>query len=303
MRGKQCCLVCPSSTSSASFATTRQPRHSSRIQRGPRRCLAYGLRRCQGIQPERTSRMKTISPSGGLPELTRYTKYYEHDGLLRAYANGAMLVALIFAVLALASLGFAIYVRVQPPTVIRVDMDGNASVAGPARTEPVPALKLWADTSLGVAPADLEGRAVVRRFLARYLAYTPDSVDRNLAEALNMMTANLRLFTMNKLRDEDTVGKIKDEHIISDFDIRSIERVKGTPWTYTIFGVKEVHRVKSGTEVTDQIVGRYNVRLVETARSEVNPSGLLVAEYGEQQMVGGHETGLLQQSGLDKDRH
>ena len=245
--------------------------------------------------------MKTIGRAGELPEFTRYTKYYEHDGLLRAYANRAMLFALIFAVLALASLGFAIYVRVQPPTVIRVDKDGNASIAGPVRTEVVAALKL-SDASLGVAPTDLEGRASVRRFLARYLSYTPDSVDRNLAEALNMMTANLRVFTMNKLRDDDTVGKIKDEHIISDFDIRSIEHVKGTPWTYTVFGVKEVHRVKSGAEVTDQIVGRYNVRLVETARSEVNPSGLLVAEYGEQQMVGDHEAGLLQQSGLDKDR-
>lgn len=238
-----------------------------------------------------------------MKEFARYTKYYEHDGLLRAYANRAMLLSMIFAVLALASLGFAIYVRLQPPTVIRVDKDGNASVAGAARPETLAALKVSADTSVGVAPTDLEGRASVRRFLARYLSYTPDSVDRNLAEALNMMTANLRVFTMNKLRDDDTVGKIKDEHIISDFDIRSIEHVKGTPWTYTIFGVKEVHRVRSGTEVTDQIVGRYNVRLVETARSEVNPSGLLVAEYGEQQMVGGHETGLLQQSGLDKDRH
>jgi type IV secretory pathway TrbF-like protein len=245
--------------------------------------------------------MKTISRSGEPQELIRYTKYYEHDGLLRAYANRAMLLAMIFAVLALASLGFAIYVRVQPPTVIRVDKDGNAALVGPARTDTV-AVKLSADTSLGIAPTDLEGRASVRRFLARYLSYTPDSVDRNLAEALNMMTANLRVFTMNKLRDDDTVGKIKDEHIISDFDIRSIEHVKGTPWTYTIFGVKEVHRVKSGAEVTDQIVGRYNVRLVETARSEGNPSGLLVAEYGEQQMVGDREAGLLQESGLDKER-
>ena len=65
---------------------------------------------------------------------------------------------------------------------------------------------------------------------------------------------------------------------------------------------KEVHRVKNATEATDQIVGRYNVRLVETARSEVNPSGLLVAEYGEQQMVGEREAGLLQKSALDKDR-
>src|ERR1700719_444177 len=222
--------VCTIASSSASLATAQQPRYSSRVQRGPRCCLAYGLCSWQNIQPERTSRMKTIGRAGELPEFTRYTKYYEHDGLLRAYANRAMLFALIFAVLALASLGFAIYVRVHPPTVIRVDKDGNASIAGPARTEVVAALKL-SDASLGVAPTDLEGRASVRRFLARYLSYTADSVDRNLAEALNMMTANLRVFTMNKLRDDDTVGKIKDEHIISDFDIRSIEHVKGTPWT------------------------------------------------------------------------
>jgi type IV secretory pathway TrbF-like protein len=247
--------------------------------------------------------MKTPSPSKELPELARYTKYYEHDGMLRAYANRAMLLAAVFAVLALTSLGFAIFVRVQPPTVIRVDKDGNASVVGSGRRESPLALKVSGESVPDVAPTDLEGRASVRRFLARYLSYTPDSVDRNLAEALNMMTANLRVFTMNKLRDDDTVGKIRDEHIISDFDIRSIEHVKGTPWTYTVFGVKEVHRVTSGAEATDQLVSRYNVRLVETARSEVNPSGLLVAEYGEEQMVGGHETGLLQQSGLDKDRH
>jgi hypothetical protein len=117
-----------------------------------------------------------------------------------------------------------------------------------------------------------------------------------------MMTTNLRVYSMNKLRDDDTVGKIKGDHMISDFEIRSMEHVKGTPWTYTVFGVKEVHRVKNQAEATDQIVARYTVRLVETARSEVNPSGLLVGEYGEQQMVGDRDAGLLQKSGLDKDR-
>jgi len=243
-----------------------------------------------------------------VPEMARYTKYYEHDGMLRAYANRSMLLAVIFAVLALASLGFAIYVRVQPPTVIRVDKDGNAfAVAGPHTSQVAPSNPsvdaLSPDPTQGVGPSDIEGRAVVRQFLTRYLAYTPDSVDRNLAEALNMMTANLRLYTMNRLRDEDTVGKIRADHMISDFDIRSIEHVKGTPWTYTVFGVKEIHRVKNQTEATDQIVGRYNVRLVETNRSETNPSGLLVAEYGEEQMVGDRETGLLQRSDLDGDNH
>ena len=238
----------------------------------------------------------------GAREIARYTKYYEHDGMLRAYANRAMLLAMIFGVLALASLAFAIYVRLQPPTVIRVDKEGNATVVGAAAH---PFAK--AGFSLGLsaeaaeaAPTDLEGRAVVRRFLDHYLSYTPDAVDRNLAESLNMMTANLRVYTMNKLRDDDTVGKIKDDHIISDFRIRSIEGAKGTPWTYMAFGVKEVHRVHNGTETMDRIVGRYDVRLVEERRSEVNPSGLLVAQYSEQQMVGDKERSLLQQSTLDQ---
>jgi hypothetical protein len=152
----------------------------------------------------------------------------------------------------------------------------------------------------GIGPTDLEGRAVVRRFLDHYLGYTPDSAARNLAESLNMMTTNLRTFTMNKLRDDDTVGKIQQDHIISDFRIRSIERTKNAPWDYVVFGVKEVHKVKSGAEVTDRIVAQYSVRLVEERRSEVNPSGLLVAEYSEKQMVGERDNTLQQKSELDK---
>ena len=44
-----------------------------------------------------------------LPERLQYTKYYEHDGMLRAYANRAMVLAIVFALIATASLGFAIY--------------------------------------------------------------------------------------------------------------------------------------------------------------------------------------------------
>ena len=138
--------------------------------------------------------------------------------MLRAYANRAMFLAILFAVIALSSLGFAIYIRVQPPTVIRVDKDGNAFVVGGGarqdRTSQM-AMVLAAQAagadgtaSEGVAPTDLEGKAVVRRFLEHYLSYTPDSAPRNLAESLNMMTNNLRTFTLNKLRDDDTVGKI-----------------------------------------------------------------------------------------------
>ena len=241
---------------------------------------------------------------GNGPETALYMKYYEHDGMLRAYANRSMVLAMVFGVLALVAFGFAIYVRLQPPTVIRVDKDGNATVVGAAAHSAGKAgfsLGLSAEAAAEAAPTDLEARAAVRRFLVHYLSYTPDSVDRNLAESLNMMTANLREYTMNRLRDDDTVGKIKDEHIISDFRIRTIEAVKGTAWAYVAFGVKEVHRVRNGTESSDRIVARYNLRLVEERRSELNPSGLLVAQYSEQQMVGDRENGLVQNSTLGSE--
>lgn len=251
--------------------------------------------------------MKTDKKSIASPEVLAYTKYYEHDGMLRAYANRAMYLAMLFGVIALASLGFAIYVRIQPPTVIRVDKDGEATVVG-ARLGVSPVVRLAGvlsaaaatSTSDSAAPTDLEGRAVLRRFLQHYLSYTPDSVTRNFAESLNMMTVNLRKLTMDKLRDDDTIGKIQQDQIISDFRIRSIERSKDAPWSYAVFGVKEIHKIKNGTEVTDRIVGQYNLRLAEDRRTELNPSGLLVADYSEQQMVGERDNGLLQRSELDK---
>jgi type IV secretory pathway TrbF-like protein len=235
-----------------------------------------------------------------LPERVQYTKYYEHDGMLRAYANRSMVLAILFAVIAMSSLGFAIYVRIQPPTVVRVDQNGNATAVGAVRDQGKPAAVavLSAQAASDTAPSELEAKAAVRRFLEHYQGYTPATVDQNLATALNMMTTNLRTYSLGKLRDEDTVGKIKEDRIISQFQIRTIEPVKNAPWTYVAFGVKEVRRVRNKIESTDRIVGRYNVRLLQDRRSESNPSGLLVAEFSEQQMVGERDGDLLQQSQL-----
>jgi type IV secretory pathway TrbF-like protein len=240
------------------------------------------------------------TPRTDLPERVQYTKYYEHDGMLRAYANRSMVLAILFAVIAMSSLGFAIYIRVQPPTVVRVDQDGNATAVGPTADEgkPPAVTVLSAQATSDTAPSELEAKAVVRRFLENYQGYTPATVDQNLATALNMMTTNLRTYSLGKLRDEDTVGKIKEDRIISQFQIRTIEPVKNAPWTYVAFGVKEVRRVRNRIESTDRIVGRYNVRLLQDRRTESNPSGLLVAECSEQQMVGERDGDLLQQSQL-----
>src|SRR5262249_10037910 len=144
-----------------------------------------------------------------LPERLHYTKYYEHDGLLRAYANRTMVLTRSFAVIAPASLCFAIYVRVQPAPAVRVEAEGHATAVGAspdtAKTSPLSTLAVQAagDT----APTELEAKAIVRRFLENYLAYTPATVEQNFATAFNMMTGNLRTYSLGKLRDDDTVGK------------------------------------------------------------------------------------------------
>src|ERR1051325_9574140 len=151
--------------------------------------------------------MKRKNEDRDSPEIAAYTKYYEHDGMLRAYANRAMLLAMLFGVVALGSLAFAVYIRIQPPTVIRVDKDGDATVVGTRnRTDPVSRLALALSADAGpngisenpAAPTDMEARAVLRTFLQHYLTYTPDSVTRDLAESLNMMTTNLRKLTRSE---------------------------------------------------------------------------------------------------------
>ena len=42
-------------------------------------------------------------------------------GVLRAYANRAMVLAFLCIPITMLALAFAVYVRLQPPTVIRVD--------------------------------------------------------------------------------------------------------------------------------------------------------------------------------------
>jgi hypothetical protein len=195
--------------------------------------------------------MKTTR-AGALPEKVAYTKYFEHDGALRAYANRMMWfgISAVSTSVVLALLLF--YAHVQPPTVIRIGANGEASVVSGATTTPRTALgfmsALAASSAPDEQPADIEGRAVVRKFLESYLTYTPTTMEENWANALNTMTHNLRALTLNQLRDQDIVSKVHDDEITSTFRLRSLEPVKGQPWTYVAFGPQQdrVHRPAGG---------------------------------------------------------
>lgn len=235
-------------------------------------------------------------PEGELPEQLRYSRYYEHDGALRAYANRAMLLALLTIPTTLLAVGFAVYVRLQPPTVIRVDENGQAAVLGQSK----PAISVT--QGVPAEPTDFEKKAFVRQFLERYLDFSPSNVSRNWADSLNMMTANLRRTAFGGMQKENLIGKIEDDQTTSNFQLRSLEPTKDEPLTYTAFGVKEVHHIHDHNETVDKVVSEFHVRLVVERRSEQNPSGLLIGEYWERAIEGEKRDWVLQQTGLTTQR-
>ncbi|MBZ5574760.1 MAG: hypothetical protein LAO09_23135 [Acidobacteriia bacterium] len=239
-----------------------------------------------------TSPKKPESQNGDRPEKLCYSRYYEHDGALRAYANRAMTLAFLCVPTTLLAVGFAVYVRLQPPTVVRVDPTGEASVVGRAK----PGIAVT--RGLEAEPTEFEKRAFVRLFLARYLEFSAANVSRNWAEGLNMMTANLRRTAYAAMQKENTIGKIEDDQTTSEFQLRSLEASKDDPLTYVAFGVKEIHHLHSQNETIDKVVSEFHVRLLLDKRSEMNPSGLLIGEYWERAIEGEKRNWVLQQTSL-----
>src|SRR5436305_6891078 len=227
-----------------------------------------------------------------LPEKLSYSRYYEHDGVLRAYANRAMVLAFLCVPTTMLALAFAVYVRLQPPTVIRVDEHGLATILGVNK----PAISVTQGP--GSEPTEFEKRAFVRLFLERYLNFSPTNVSRNWADSLNMMTANLRRNAFGGMQKENLVGKIQDDQSSSEFQLRSLEAAKDDPLTYTAFGVKEIHHIHDHNESVDKVVSEFHVRLVVEKRSERNPSGLLIGEYWERAIEGEKRDWVLQQAGF-----
>jgi hypothetical protein len=212
-------------------------------------------------------------------------KYYEVDGALRANSNRAWVLAFLTIPLALVALGFAVFVRLQPPTVIRIGANGEAEVVGQSGKGTAAAGKTGTDAFLD--------QAFAKKFLDSYLNYSPANVDERWAASLNMMTRNLRSYTMKAMADDNTRGKIDDDQIQSVFHLREIDPESGEPLTFLVYGVKDVHHVTNGSEVTDHFVNEYRVRLVADRRSDVNPDGLWIAEYSERPIDGERRDRIL----------
>ena len=210
---------------------------------------------------------KNPSKETDAPEKLRHSRYYEHDGILRAYANRAMVLAFLCVPTTMLALAFAVYVRLQPPTVIRVDENGMATILGVNK----PAVSVTQGT--GSEPTEFEKRAFVHLFLERYLNFSPTNVSRNWADSLNMMTANLRRTAYTGMQKDDFIGKIEDDDLAPASNEMASEQVDRSQVESGV-GV-------GGVQSANTLEARFG--LVQLSQSEQNQAQL--AERGYQRRV------------------
>jgi hypothetical protein len=200
--------------------------------------------------------------------------YWLVSGVSTAERNRAWVLAGGSLVIALVAIGFAILVRIQPPTVIRIGPNGDSTVLGqPAKGAPVNASVPGSDTFLN--------QAFVTKFLEGYLNYTPATVEERWRASLNMMVRRSRDAVMKKMTADNSLGKVDEEQIQSVFHLREINPVPGEPLSFLAYGVKDVSHFKDGAETTDHFVNEYRIHLVTDHRSKANSDGLWIADYNE----------------------
>jgi len=208
------------------------------------------------------------------------------DGVLRAYATRFGLLAFVFGVIALLSLGFAVYVRLQPPTIIRILPNGEANVISGRPPSHKGASAILANTATSPEPMDYEKQRIIEDFLDCYLNYDFKNVGDRWACALNLTTDTLQRSALDVMKNEDRIGKVRSDKVRSTFQIRQLEPSKQDSMAYTVYGIRNVYRMDGTREVAEQMVNRYEIHLALLDRSSQTPRGLLIGGYREMQLEG-----------------
>lgn len=216
------------------------------------------------------------------PTLEKQPKYYEMDGALRAYANRTLVLAWVFGLVALIAILVVMFVRLQPPTVIRVAPDGQATIIGPKASGIANVPVELKSVQVEQAPTEFEKEDYVRRFVTLYYNYDPHTLPEQWANALNMMTVNSRQVALQEFKKNDTVGTREDALERSSIAIKEIDQDPVDILSYNVYATVTIHKTdERRNETVTQFVENIIVHLALTQRSSEFPSGLLVSSMEE----------------------
>jgi hypothetical protein len=228
--------------------------------------------------------------------------YWDFNGQLQARLNLAFGMIAVLGLVCIVQGGGLYYTcrQLANPPVVKIDPNGAVTVAGVRADGPLPS-QVRLLRAAEIAPDEVEVKYFIRKFLTKYMSYQPATADASLADAFNMMTLNLRQASMKKMRDEGEFDEIQAQRVVSNFHIVRIDAVNGINLGYTVLGVRAIHRLEDGKESSDRIVAHYNLRLAPAARTERDASGLRVAEFSEEPVMGEERKDLAQQDDLMHD--
>jgi hypothetical protein len=233
---------------------------------------------------------------------SRSYHYWDYNGQLQARLNVASGIIVVLGLVCIVQGGGLFYTcrQLANPPVVKIHPNGAVTVAGARSDEPLPS-QVRLLPAAEIAPDEVEVKYYIRKFLTKYMSYQPATADANLADAFNMMTLNLRRASMKKMRDDREFDKIQAQRIVSNFNVVRIDAVTGINLGYTVLGVREIHHLEDGKESSDRIVAHYNLRLAPAVRTEHDASGLRVAEFAEEPVMGEANKDLAQQDDLMHD--
>lgn len=130
----------------------------------------------------------------------------------------------------------------------------------------------------------MEKEHLAIQFVNAYLGYNADTVAYNWAQALSLMTDNLKQTVLARMQKDNAVGTVQDNHVSSAVVVTSIHVDPTDPLVWHVYAVRTVSTLAGSTETLQKFTEAYTVRLVEGIRSINDPNGLMVAEFHSQQI-------------------
>lgn len=186
------------------------------------------------------------------------------------------IAASLWAFLALAGAAYALQLALFEPLAFQVQADGEATFMGRIRER--------------AAPTEAEVRFLAKAFLARYTAMNSLTIESDLAEAWNWMTAELRgqhermLTDYEREHHQEFVAFVKEQQIqmVLDWkhDKTRVTNHSDKAWTVHLLGTARtwpLSRVGDAAAFNEREMEAL-VTLVRCPRTEQTPNGLLVAK-------------------------
>jgi hypothetical protein len=203
----------------------------------------------------------------------RHIEIWGHFVATHRYFKRLATACVVFAFAGLAFGAYGGLVAINRPLVFAVDGDGRATPQG--------------RRGRAHEPLDVEVRYVAKRFLRATMAFHSQTIESDLADGWNLMTASLQAQTRQEFAayeaesGQSFADYVRKQQIrtVLDFARIDVTRHRGEVWTVRVRGVAQTWPLNRVGEDAGSRAREFEAQLsiVRVPRTEQTPNGLLVS--------------------------